>query len=72
MTRAINHFVNYVLALKRRNRNYFVIDSINNLFTIDSALLTTITGILLIFVSLGEIGMAVALLMKKIVPATKE
>jgi hypothetical protein len=49
----------------------YFIDSINNLLTLESALLTSISTILLIFVTLGEIGMAVALLMKKVVPSTK-
>ena len=58
------------IALILGSFGYFI-DSINNLFTLDSALLATITGILLVFVTLGEIGMAIALLMKKVVPTTK-
>lgn len=57
------------IALILGSFGYFI-DSLNNLLTLDSALLTSISTILLIFVTLGEIGMAVALLMKKIVPTT--
>ena len=58
------------IALILGSIGYFI-DSINILFTLDSDILVTISGILLIFVTLAEIGMAVGLLMKKIVPISE-
>ncbi len=58
------------IALILGSFGYFI-DSINNLFTLDSAVLVTIAGVLLIFVTIGEIGMAVSLLMKKVLPSSK-
>ncbi len=58
------------IALILGSFGYFI-DSLNNLLTLDSSILTTISTILLVFVTIGEIGMAVALLMKKVVPVSK-
>lgn len=49
---------------------YFT-DAVNYLFGFDSSLLVTIAGVLLLFVTVGEISMAVALIMRKILPEKK-
>lgn len=46
---------------------YFT-DAVNYLFGINSMLLITIAGALLVFVTIGELSMAIALIMRKIVP----
>lgn len=48
----------------------YLVDSMNNLFAYDLSFMTILGGILLVFVTIGELGMAVALLLKKVVPAS--
>ena len=45
----------------------YLLDSIINLSSLDIALLNVLSLILLIFVTIGELGMAVALIMKKVI-----
>lgn len=45
----------------------YVIDAIRALFELDYAILASISGILLIFITISEIGMAIGLILNKIV-----
>ena len=46
----------------------YLMDSVNHLIPLDVSMLTTLATVLLIFVMIGEIGMAIALILKKVVP----
>ena len=46
----------------------YALDSVNHLAMIDSSFFVTVATILLVFVTIGEVGMAISLLLKKIVP----
>jgi peptidoglycan/LPS O-acetylase OafA/YrhL len=46
----------------------YFLDALNYLLNIDSSLLTSLVSFLLIFVTLGELGMSLALILRKIIP----